>query len=153
MRENRGIEPSDWTIRAAIYERFAAAGRAPRPQEVAAAAGATADTIPGAYRRLAAAHAIVLDDAGQLWMAHPFSAVPTPFTAEVAGTRHAANCVWDSLGVIELLGGTGTARFPCPDCGEALRVDVRHGELLDPPDLLVHFAVPAARWLEDIGFT
>jgi hypothetical protein len=120
---------------------------------VAAAAGVGADAVPGALRRLADAHAIVLDEAGELWMAHPFSAVPTPFEVEVAGTRHTANCVWDALGVIELLGGTGTARFPCPDCGEPLRVDVRDGELRDPPELLVHFAVPAARWYEDIGFT
>jgi len=112
-----------------------------------------AEAIPAAYRRLADAHAIVLDPAGDLWMAHPFSAVPTPFSVEADGSTHTANCIWDALGVIELLGGTGTARFPCPDCGEPQRVEVRDRELHDAPELLVHFAVPAARWYEDIGFT
>lgn len=120
---------------------------------MAAAAGTRPEAIPAAYRRLAEAHAIVLDAAGDLWMAHPFSAVPTPFAVDAGGTTHQANCVWDALGVIELLGGTGTARFPCPDCGEPQRVHVRDHELHDAPELLVHFAVPAARWYEDIGFT
>src|SRR5207248_2967833 len=86
-----------------------------------------------------------------VWMANPFSAIPTPFRVEANGRRYFGNCVWDALGIVAMLGGTGTVRNPCPDCGEPQTLTVDddgriHGEGV------VHFAVPAAHWWDDIGF-
>src|SRR3712207_8826731 len=50
------------------------------------------------FRSLHDAHALVVDDDGELLMAAPFSAVPTPFGVEAAGRRWHANCAWDAFG-------------------------------------------------------
>jgi hypothetical protein len=89
----------------------------------------------------------------EIWMAAPFSALATPFRVHVGERAYWGNCIWDALGIVALLGGTGSVRFNCPDCGDPLAIDVRDREPITGDDLLVHFAVPAARWWEDIGFT
>jgi DNA-binding transcriptional MocR family regulator len=141
-------------VRLALFERFAALGRLPSRAEVAQAAGIAEAEVVDAYRGLAAERVIVLapgtDDP---WMVNPFSATPTPFRAEAGGRAFWANCIWDALGVVAMLGGTGAVRTPCPDCGEAIDIDVEDGRPAGAPGLLVHFAVPAARWWENIAFT
>ena len=51
-----------------------------------------------------------------------------------------------------MLGGPGTVRTWCPDCRERLSVSVRDDELVSG-HAVVHYAVPAAGWWDDIGFT
>jgi hypothetical protein len=42
----------------------------------------------------------------------------------------------------------------CPDCATPLSIEVRDGHLTsDSSGVVVHFAVPAARWWADIVFT
>jgi hypothetical protein len=60
--------------------------------------------------------------------------------------------VWDGFGVLAMVGADGVVSASCPDCGEPLELRVRGGEL-EPVDAVVHFAVPAARWWDNIGFT
>jgi len=45
-----------------------------------------------------------------------------------------------------------TIHASCGDCDEALTLTVQHGKL-ERADGVVHFAVPAARWWDDIVFT
>jgi hypothetical protein len=86
-------------------------------------------------------------------MAAPLSAVPTPHVVRMAdGRAHYGNCVWDALGVIAMLGRDGDVATVCADCEAPLTLTVRAGAL-QPTDAVVHFAVPAARWWEDIVFT
>jgi hypothetical protein len=85
-------------------------------------------------------------------MAPPLSAIPTPFRAEVGGRHFFGNCIWDALGVVAMLGGTGTVTTWCPDCHEQSSVMVADNRLASGEGV-VHFAVPAARWWDDIGFT
>jgi Alkylmercury lyase len=135
----------DLRVRRALHERWSVLARAPRDDEVAAAAGLGAGEVRAAYDRLAAAHAIELQADGSLWMVHPFSAVATGYAATVAGKRYDANCIWDALGVLALLGdGDADAE------GQTLRV---RGGALEPAEGVVHFAVPARRWYDDIGYT
>jgi hypothetical protein len=98
--------------------------------------------VSSSYRRLHDLHAIVLDDDGELWMVNPFSAVPTGFAVRARGRRYFANCIWDACGVVAML-GEGEIETRCPCCGEPL--DATRG--------VGHFAVPAARWWDDIGDT
>jgi hypothetical protein len=129
-------------------------GRAPSVAETAAALGRSeAETTEG-YHELAASHAIELRPGTlEVWMAHPLSAVPTAYVATVDGRDHFANCIWDGLGTVAMLGGTGAVRTTCEDCGESLQVDVVQGALAGEPEGVVHFAIPASRWYEDIGAT
>jgi hypothetical protein len=144
----------DNAVRVALFEHFAATGAAPRHDEIGARTSLDRDEVKAAYRRLADAHVIVLaPGTDEIWMAAPYSAIATPFRVHAGGRAYWGNCIWDALGIVALRGGTGRVDFDCPDCGDPLAVDVREGEPTGPGDLLVHFAVPAAHWWDDIGFT
>ena len=70
----------DKQVRAQIYAHFLQAEQAPRLGDVARALGCPLPAARAAYRRLAEARAIVLQADGEVLMAEPFSAVPTPFS-------------------------------------------------------------------------
>ena len=127
-------------------------GRPPVPAEIAEWLGMDQASIENALDRLADAHVLVLaPGTPYIWMANPLSAIPTPFLVEAAGRTWFGNCIWDALGVVAMLGGTGTVRTWCPDCHERLEVSVEENSLVSGEGV-VHFAVPAAHWWDDIGF-
>ena len=78
---------------------------------------------------------------------------------QVGDRTYNANCVWDALGVVAMLAGDtrsidADVRTTCADCGAPLKLTVRDGAVrADPTGAVAHFAVPAARWWADIGFT
>jgi hypothetical protein len=41
----------------------------------------------------------------------------------------------------------------CPDCGDALNVEVRDGEVSAPRAAIIHFGVRASRWYDDVAYT
>lgn len=134
-------------------------GEPPSAARVAHETGATADDVSAAFRRLAEGRAFVLmPDGASIRMAAPFSAITSDFTAtiesgEYTGRSIPANCFWDALGVVVLAGARdATATNSCADCGARVGVTIRDGALVNPEGV-VHFAVPAARWWEDIVFT
>ena len=146
------MDAVDLRIRNLTYALFAEAGRAPLRATVAEAAGTDDAEIAAAWRRLHDAHALVLDGGGELLMANPFSAVPTPHRVHADGRDYFANCAWDAFGICAALHTDGRVDSVCPDCGEEIQVDVRDREI-DDPTLLFHCLVPAAQWWEDIVFT
>jgi Alkylmercury lyase len=145
---------SDTRIRLHLYERFLADGRPPTAAETAAALGLTTEEAEDAYRRLEEGHVIVLAPGStDVWMANPLSAVPTPFRVVADdGRSWWGNCVWDAFGVLAMVGADGVVFASCPDCGEPLELRVRKDEL-EAVEAVVHFAVPAAHWWDNIGFT
>ena len=127
-----------------IYERFVEDGQPPSPWDAAAGE---------AFRTLAAERAIVLKpETNEIWMAAPLSAVPTDFRVKTPRGEFWGNCVWDGLGVIAMLGDDGTVETHCADCREPMALRVENGRLVEG-DGVAHFAVPAARWWDDIGYT
>ena len=128
-------------------QRFAALMRAPTHAELAEAWDVDADEARRRLRELADQRMVVLDDDGELWMAAPFSAVPTDYVAVVNGRRHFGNCIWDALGIVAMLGGIGRV-----EKGD-LRVECAIRRVSAPRDYVVHFLVPARDWWADIGFT
>ncbi len=143
-------------VMTAIFRRFAETGERPSFAELAAEAGGD-DAARVALRALADEHIIVLDDGGAIEMALPFSGVARPHRVQVDGVTYAANCAWDTFGI---LGALATARghrargridSRCPDCGDGLVVEVAGGRARG--DALVHFVVPARKWWDDIRYT
>jgi hypothetical protein len=132
----------DRGVRLELFRLLAETGEPPSREQVASRAGVSEREVAQAYRRLHHTHAIVLDDHEELWMAAPFSAVPTGYVVHARGNEYFANCIWDAFGVVALL-GEGEIETSCPDCGQPL--DVSEG--------IGHFGVPAAHWWDDIGFT
>ncbi len=85
-------------------------------------------------------------------MAEPFSAIPTPFAVYVNDRRYYGNCIWDALGIPAMLHADARIDCSCGCCGEAMRLEVSAGTL-GPAGGVIHFALPANRWWEDIVYT
>ena len=143
---------SDDQVRVATYRLFIEQGRAPVAAEVARAISATPAAVEESFHRLHDAHLLVLAQGSDyIWMANPFSALPTAYSVKSGDRTFWGNCIWDALGIVAMLGSDGTVTGLCPDCGDGLQLEVRDGELV-PTDHLVHFTVPARHWWDDIGF-
>jgi len=144
---------TDGDVRVHLMERFLAEGRPPSVAESAAALDASEEDVAAAYRRLQEQRVIVLAPGTlDVWMAAPLSAVPTPFPVETERGTYYGNCIWDALGIPAMLACEATIAASCADCGDPLPIRVRNGELRDG-DGVAHFAVPAARWWDNIGHT
>lgn len=143
--------------RVRLYEKFVESGRCPSKAELAVDLGCAPAEVASALTELAAAHMLVLQPAsGEVLMANPLSAVPTPFVVETSGPSGTrswyGNCIWDALGVIAMLQGDGRVVASCGCCGESMTVTVRRGEVTFDPPGLVHFALPARQWWDNIVF-
>jgi hypothetical protein len=137
------MDERDVALRNEIYRRFVELGRAPTRAEIGDDA---------ALRRLHEEHALVLDAEGEIRMANPFSAVPTPYRVQARDRWWYANCAWDAFGIPAALHVDGHVSSTCADCGEPIELDVGNARAL-PSQLVFHVAVPAARWWDDIVFT
>lgn len=146
------MDRPDIQLRNATYREFVALGRAPTAEEVATIVGTDPGEVRAGWRRLHEAHALVLDDTGEIRMANPFSALPTSHRVAAAGKGWYANCGWDAFGVGSVLHVDSVIETECPDCHEPIRLVVRDGRP-DDASLVFHVLVPAVTWWQDIGFT
>ena len=145
------LTETDSQVRFAIYQSFAE-GVVPSAASVAAQVRIPQTTVHESYRRLHEARAIVLDGEKQLWMAPPFAARPTPFRVVSGEKTWFAPCAWDAFGIVNLIGCDAESTTACPDCQEPIVHRVVQHRLIDAHGV-VHFAVPAARWWDNIGYT
>lgn len=143
----------DTSVRLAIYRHSATHGTAPAADALAAQLGLDRAELDAALERLDASRAIVLKPGThELWMAMPFSAVPTDYRVAWDTGAAFANCAWDALGIAAALATDVTITARDPLDGTPLTVQVAGGRVI-PDTYAVHFAVPAAQWWTDIGFT
>ncbi len=144
----------DRDVRLAVYRKIVDEGRPPTAPEMAVALGVATSMVEASLGRLADGHILVLaPGTPYVWMANPFSAIPTAFEVEVGDRRYFGNCIWDALGIPACLHADARIRTYCPDCSELLSIEVHGSELEAPADARIHFAVPAANWWDDIGST
>lgn len=142
----------DRKVRYYVYDRTMKEGAPPTVAETAIALAATPAEVQESFHRLAAARILVLQgDTGEILMANPFSAVPTPFLAQVDGRTYYGNCIWDVLGIPAMLKRDAAIQTSCGDCGTAMTLQIVNGAL-QPAVGIVHFAVPTAQWWADIVF-
>jgi hypothetical protein len=85
-------------------------------------------------------------------MALPFSAVVTPHRVICGDRSWFANCAWDAFAIPPLMGCDARVESACADCDMPMAYHIEGDDLRDAHGV-VHFAVPAARWWDDIGFT
>lgn len=141
----------DLRVRAHVYDATMRDGIPPRIAQVAAALGVPAEDIRESFQRLATGHVLVLQGDGEILMAAPFSAVPTPFAVVAGGRSYYANCIWDALGIPAMLREDTIIDTSCGDCGTAARIEVSGGAVRG--DGIMHFALRARDWWNDIVFT
>ena len=150
------VDPAalDNDVRLHILGDLIARGAAPSVASTAESLRLPEPDIAASFDRLAANRVIVLrPGTHDVHMAAPLSAVPTAHAVRLAnGRSYYGNCVWDALGLLAMLDSDGVVDTSCADCKSSLHLSVRNGTL-EPSDAVVHFAVPAARWWQDIVFT
>ena len=152
MTANPSSASFDKKVRLHVYDQFLRTGRAPTAAQTCEALGSTAPEVQAAYQRLADGKALVLQGNGDILMAEPFSAVPTPFVVESGKRSWWANCIWDALGVPTMLKDDARILTSCGCCGEAMALEVKEGRLLKASGV-AHFAIPARDWWKNVVFT
>jgi Alkylmercury lyase len=147
---NTPIEDRAVRIRASVYDTTISTGWPPTTNQLAAQLGLALAEVRDSLERLATGRALVLQPSSrEILMANPFSAVPTPFAVRSNGRLYFGNCIWDALGVPAMLKADGQIATSCGCCGEAMTLEVVD-QRLKPASGVVHFAIPAKRWWEDI---
>lgn len=144
----------DTSVKLNIYETIAETAQAPSAAEVAQAIDALLEDVLAAFDRLYHKRLLVPEPGvpGRIRMASPFSGVETPFRVLALGKNYYANCAWDALGVPAALHTDAVIEASDGFSGEPITLEVREGKPV-PQDCVSHFAVPAARWWEDILYT
>jgi hypothetical protein len=151
---NQQQEAFDFQVRRYVYDVTLERGYPPALAETSEALRVPIVDVRGAFERLAAGRVLVLQrDTGEILMASPFSAVPTPFVVELTpgGYSCFGNCIWDSLGIAAMTAQDARIKTACGDCGTAMEVTVANGAV-QHAEGLVHFAIPALHWWDDIVF-
>jgi hypothetical protein len=141
-------------VRHAIYQHFVQTASAPSVDELSSVTQISARDVEEALMRLQAAHVIALAPGStNIWMAPPFSSVPTAFPVLAGGLRYWANCAWDAFGIASLIGITSETQTQCADCGQSIALRISAEGILEPQSALIHFLVPPKRFWDNLGFT
>jgi hypothetical protein len=141
----------DSDVRHIIYDITMSEGVTPSSARVAEKAGEPVASVLESFRRLAEERMIVLQPCGEILMAGPFSAVPTPFKVTTSTFSTYANCIWDSLGIPAMVKSDVVVETNCADCGEQAKILVMNGVLTGSG--FMHFVVPARLWWTHIVYT
>ncbi|MBI3362223.1 MAG: hypothetical protein HY023_14055 [Chloroflexi bacterium] len=144
-------ETFDLRVRRHIYYITLRRGYPPTLAEASEDLRVSVEEVRVAFQRLATGRVVVVQrDTDEILMANPFSAVPTPFVVETDDYSCFGNCIWDSLGIAAMLNKDARIKTACGECGTAMEVRVVNGAVQG--DGLIHFAIPALHWWDDIVF-
>ena len=136
-----------------VFREAAATARVPQAPDISRALGRSETDVRAALRELAVAKVLILaPNDGDIWAANPFCAVPSGFRVVAAGKHYWGICIWDALGIAAAIGSDAVISAPCGDCGVGMTLEVRGGQLVRTEGV-VHFAIPAHHWWDNIGFT
>ena len=143
------MTPFERAVRAEIYRQFAGGEVDVGAAELARARAWDRHEVERALESLQAQHRISLAPGShQVAMAHPFAGIDTGYRAHIDSGSWFANCAWDALAIVALLGhGDGRAS------GRKGDIDWMVEDGLVSPTGLVHLLVPARHFWDDIGFT
>src|SRR5215813_11143316 len=142
----------DQRLRIAVYRLTIRNGRVPTVIQTAAALKRTEHEVRSGLQRLSQTHAFMLQENGELWRAAPFSAVPTAFPVEIGKRLWWANCIWGALGIPAMLHKDARIPASCGCCNHEMVLNVKQGRVSGAKGV-IHIAVPARHWYDDVVFT
>jgi hypothetical protein len=87
------LRPQELEARRLIYDRVFSDCKVPSKEKLASLLGIPVQEMTASLDRLAGAHMLALQRDGEILMANPFSAVPTPFVVIISGRSWFANCI------------------------------------------------------------
>lgn len=106
-----------------VLRLYAARGRPPGADEIAAATGIDESRIAALLRKLQLRDLIGLEAGSDtIWLAYPFTERATGHRVELNGHVLNALCAIDALGVAAMYGTDVTVESQCRSCGETIRV-------------------------------
>jgi len=149
----QNLEELDPQVRRYVYDVTMSRGYPPTLAETSASLKTPPEQVKAAFQRLAAGRQLVLQrDTDEILMANPFSAVPTPFLVELDTFSCFGSCIWEALGIPAMMKKDARIKTACGDCSTAMEVKVVKGSVQGDRGV-IHFAVPALHWWDDIVFT
>jgi hypothetical protein len=151
MTQSSDIETQ---VRILIYTHIADHGAPPSRERIATAMSLSAEETRDTLEALALSRQVILDPmTREIWMAGPFSAVPTRYRVHGDHVSWWANCAWDMLGIPAFVRQSVRIDAMCADCDTSVQLDVDRDTGPANDQGLVHILLPASRWYADIGFT
>ena len=94
---------------------------------------------------------VLLPGTQRILMAHPFSAIATPFRVTIGSKRYYGNCAWDAVAFHIMLSRDIHIDSFCHHCSERISIDLKNGRAMSkPPKPLVFLSMPAAKWWDSI---
>lgn len=137
----------------AIVTSILARQRAPKVAELASRFNRSEREVRAGLRALAADHGVVLHPTSdEIWIAHPFSTVPTPFVVRARSCAWWGNCAWCSLGIAFLVGGSAAIETRIGALDEPVTIRTKRGRILDK-NFVVHFPVPMRQAWDNVLYT
>lgn len=141
----------DTSVKLTIYQTIVETTKMPTAMEIAAKVNSNVNEVLGAFEQLHKRRLLVPEpgDPTRIRMAPPFSGTPTTFLTDVKGKSYYSNCVWDAFGVAAALHEDGIVKASDGQTGLPITIEVKNGKPAQEP-CVIHFAVPAAHWWDDI---
>jgi hypothetical protein len=138
-------------VKLTIYQAIVDAANVPTAEDVAAMLDKSVGEVDAAFGDLANQRLLVLEQENprRIRMAPPFAGIPTQHIVTAGGKSYFANCAWDALGISAALHQDADITSVCPDCGQQMSFQLRDGMPIHQ-ECVIHFAVPAAQWWDDI---
>jgi len=140
-------------VRKLVFDHFVEHGAPPVVEELMGGLRISRDEARQALVGLEGArHIALVPGTERILMAFPFSAVATPFRVTAGPHRYFANCAWDAIAFHAMLGQPIRVDSFCEHCAEPITVEMHGGRAVrvEPSPSIVHLAIPAARWWDDI---
>lgn len=157
MAHTTGMTKADSSLRMSIYRFAIRKGHLPTIRELARTLSQSEASVRAGFRRLAKAHVVVLHkDSAEILRAAPFWGVPTAFRVQSGNRSWWGSCIWDALGIPAMLHRDAQIFTACGCCDSTMTLAVRGGRLANAHAKtkgIIHFAVPASRWYENVVFT
>lgn len=144
----------DTQVKLHLYESIARDAHVPTAHEVASAMRVSLTEVQAAFSNLRKKKLLVPEpnDSTRIRMAPPFSGIATAFRVRVQDKFYYANCSWDALGIPAALHEDAIIEAEDGYSHEPIMLEVKHGEPVSA-QCVFHFAVPAAKWWDDIIYT
>lgn len=129
-------------------------GYAPDSQELADLSSVSVNQVNEALEVLAGQHALVLHpNSHKIWIAHPFSLMPTLFWVESGEKGWYSNCTWCSLGVASLVENEDVTIYTkLNGTKDPLEIHINNGRIKEE-HLLVHFLVRPINFWDNVIYT
>lgn len=134
-----GLDKTESRIHGIVLRGYASSGQAPEPKDIAAETGLAVDEVVSLLRRLTRRDLLVLDAAGCITGAYPFTDGPTEHHVEAGGLAVDAMCALDALGIGPMLQRDTIVRSTCRHCSRPLAIRIRGRELdqVEPSAIVV----------------